>query len=135
MTMYKFGNTSKKRLSTCHEDLQAICNETLKLMDITVLEGHREKDKQDAAYKAGNSKLKYPQSKHNSQPSRAVDIAPWVNGQVPWDDAKYFYFMAGIVMKVAADLGVKLRWGGDWDSDNNFDDQSFDDLVHFELVD
>ena len=32
-------------------------------------------------------------------------------------------------------LGVRLRWGGDWDSDLEVDDNDFDDLPHFELVD
>lgn len=104
-------------------------------MDITVVQGHRGKKEQNEAYQAGKSKLKYPGSKHNSDPSRAVDIAPWVGGQIPWKNEKYFYFMGGIVTAVAKDLGIKIRWGADWNSNGNFDDQSFDDLVHFELVD
>ena len=27
-----------------------------------------------------------------------------------------------------------VRWGGDWNMDNNFKDQKFNDLPHFELV-
>lgn len=104
-------------------------------MDITVIQGHRSEKEQNEAYKAGKSKLKYPKSKHNSDPSRAVDIAPWVGGQIPWENEKYFYFMAGIVFTVSEDLGINIRWGGNWNSNENFDDQSFDDLVHFELVD
>jgi hypothetical protein len=30
-------------------------------------------------------------------------------------------------------MGIGLRWGGDWDSDKDFSDQNFDDLVHWEL--
>lgn len=30
-------------------------------------------------------------------------------------------------------MGVTLRWGGDWDSDTEVNDNSFDDLVHFEI--
>jgi len=33
-----------------------------------------------------------------------------------------------------ARMGVDLRWGGDWDSDTEVRDNSFDDLVHFEIV-
>ena len=36
-------------------------------------------------------------------------------------------------MRVAQDLDIPIRWGGDWDSDNNLNDQNFMDLVHFEL--
>ena len=36
------------------------------------------------------------------------------------------------LLRVAAGLDIEIRWGGDWDGDNEFTDQSFDDLVHFE---
>ena len=31
-------------------------------------------------------------------------------------------------------MNIKLRWGGDWNDNKDFSDQTFDDLVHFELV-
>ncbi len=30
-----------------------------------------------------------------------------------------FYFFAGIVKGIAWELGIGVRWGGDWDSDND----------------
>jgi hypothetical protein len=45
-----------------------------------------------------------------------------------------FYYMAGRVQTLAESMGITIRWGGDWDSDKDFFDQTFDDLVHFELV-
>jgi len=30
-------------------------------------------------------------------------------------------------------MGMKIRWGGDWDMDTQTKDNKFDDLVHFEL--
>ena len=36
-------------------------------------------------------------------------------------------------MSVANRLGLKVRWGGDWDGDFEFKDQNFHDLPHFEL--
>jgi len=45
-----------------------------------------------------------------------------------------FYDFGGYVLGSAERLGVPLRWGGDWDRDHDvFDDQTFQDLVHFEL--
>jgi len=32
-------------------------------------------------------------------------------------------------------MGIRLRWGGDWDGDTELDDNKFDDLPHFELDD
>jgi peptidoglycan L-alanyl-D-glutamate endopeptidase CwlK len=34
---------------------------------------------------------------------------------------------------VASEEGVNVRWGGDWDGDRDIDDQTFDDLPHFEF--
>jgi hypothetical protein len=65
-------------------------------------------------------------------PSRAVDVAPY---PIDWNDFKRFYHFAGIVRAVAHQRGVKIRWGGDWDSDFDFKDERFLDLPHFELVD
>ncbi len=39
------------------------------------------------------------------------------------------------MLAAAHDLGIELRWGGDWDRDAEFDDQTFNDLPHFELYD
>jgi peptidoglycan L-alanyl-D-glutamate endopeptidase CwlK len=32
-------------------------------------------------------------------------------------------------------MGIKIRWGGDWDSDGDINDNRFDDLVHVEIKD
>jgi peptidoglycan LD-endopeptidase CwlK len=45
-----------------------------------------------------------------------------------------FYFLAGLIKERADQLNIKVRWGGDWDNDNDFFDQTFYDLVHWELV-
>ena len=44
--MPKFGNRSKQRLETCHEDLQEIFNEVIKYFDCSVLCGHRGEEDQ-----------------------------------------------------------------------------------------
>lgn len=65
----------------------------------------------------------------------AVDVVPYdsVKKEPIWDNVKSLYFFAGIVKGIAQEMGVKVRFGGDWDGDNNFN-QSFDDLVHWELM-
>ena len=76
--------------------------------------------------------MDYPNGKHNRKPSAAIDVAPW---PIPdWEDLKTFYFFSGVVKGIANCLEIKIRWGGDWDSDNDLNDQTFNDLVHFELV-
>lgn len=68
---------------------------------------------------------------HNKTPSLAVDVAPW---PIDWNDKNRFYHFAGRVQGIAQMFNIKIRWGGDWDSDNDLKDQNFYDLPHFELV-
>ena len=101
--MREFGKTSKKRLATCHEDLQRLFNEVIKRVDCTVLCGHRGELEQNQAFKDGKSKVKYPDSKHNTFPSLAVDVGPW---PLYWYDLKSFDNLAKIVYEVAKEMGI-----------------------------
>ena len=128
--MPHFGKTSKKRLSTCNSKLQEIFNEVIKHVDCSVLEGHREKDRQNKLFKEGKTKVKYPDGRHNRQPSSAVDVTPY---PVDWKDRERQTLFAGFVIGVASQMGINLRWGGDWDQDFQVVDNRFDDFPHFEL--
>jgi len=128
--MPQFGTLSRTRLATAHLDLQRLFEEVVKHYDCTVITGFRPKDEQDRAVADGLSKTPWPQSKHNRQPSLAVDVAPY---PIDWKDTKRFYHFGGYVTGVAEKMGIPIRWGGDWDSDNDLNDQTFMDLVHFEL--
>ena len=128
--MAKFGKSSKERLSTCEKDLQLLFKEVVRGFDCTIVCGHRGEKDQNEAYKRGNSKVKYPNGRHNANPSRAVDVAPY---PIDWTDRDRFHYFAGYVMGVASKMGIDLIWGGDWDGDTDLKDNAFDDLVHFEL--
>lgn len=135
--MPKFSASSLKRLESCHDDLRVIFGVVIESFDCSVLEGRRGRDAQNAAYASGKSQLKYPQSKHNENPSMAIDVAPY---PIDWEDLARFRFFAGHVMGIASyllrtgDIGHRLRWGGDWDMDTQVSDNGLNDLVHFELV-
>jgi len=134
---YKFGRVSLGRLDTCHPALQYIMKEALSygVMDFTIVEGHRPKEKQEEYYRTGKSKVQFPKGKHNKIPSLAVDIAPWINGSISWNKF-HCCILNGIILSAASKLGIKLRWGGNWDMDEEpITDQDFQDLVHYELVD
>lgn len=122
---------SLAKLATCDSRLQTLVAEVAKAIPCTVLEGHRGEAAQNAAYAAGKTKLRWPNGKHNSQPSRAVDLAPT---PVDWNDRERFTLFAGFVLGTAAAHGVPLRWGGDWNGNFKVADNGFDDLVHFELA-
>jgi peptidoglycan L-alanyl-D-glutamate endopeptidase CwlK len=122
-------------------ELQILFFEVVRFFDCTVLEGHRGEEEQNDAFARGATKLKWPDGKHNREPSIAIDVAPYpINfSQEPKNIARYYLF-AGYVLGIAEQLKAQgkmtysIRWGGDWDSDKDLSDQKFDDLVHFELV-
>ena len=128
--MPSFSDTSKKRLSTCDKKLQTLFNEVVKHFDCSVLCGHRGEEEQNKAYKAGNSQKQFPHGKHNKLQSNAVDVAPY---PLDWDDRERFQYFAGFVLGTAKQLNINIRYGGDWDGDNDLKDNDFDDLVHFEI--
>ena len=99
-------------------------------MDCSVLEGHRGQERQDQLYIEGKTKVKYPNGRHNSKPSNAVDVTPY---PVNWEDRERQTLFAGFVLGVANQMGISLRWGGDWDQDFEVMDNRFDDFPHFEL--
>ena len=129
--MPKFGRKSREKLATCEKELQNLFNEVVRHFDCSVLVGYRGRNEQDTAYESGHSKVKWPNGKHNSNPSLAVDVAPY---PIDWDDRERFIYFGGFVKGCAYQLGLPLRWGGDWDNDSQLSDNKFDDLVHFELV-
>lgn len=129
--MYKFSKKSKEKLETCHPDLQRLFNEVIKGYDCTVIQGLRSKEEQDEYYRTGKSKVQWPNSKHNSDPSEGVDVAPY---PIQWNNTKRFHHFAGYVKGIAHMMGISIRCGNDWDRDNDLDDQTFNDLVHFELI-
>ena len=129
--MPSFGAKSLEKLDTCHYLLKDICSEVIKTYDFTVLEGHRSNERQEELFRQGKSKLRAGQSKHNQNPSHAVDIAPY---PIDWDDTNRFYLLAGFMFQAATEYDVVIRWGGDWDRDWEHKDQSFMDLPHFEIV-
>lgn len=128
---HQFSDQSIKNLQSCHTQIQRLFMEVINHIDCKIIEGHRPKRLQDQYYFNGRSKVKYPDSTHNKTPSLGVDSAAC---PLDWKDKEKFYYFAGIVKGIASMMGIKIRWGGDWDSDHDLHDQSFNDLVHFELI-
>lgn len=102
-------------------------------IEAEVYHGHRGRTPQNRLFADGKSKLEFPDSKHNVEPSRAMDLQLYKNGKPVWD--KEFYINANRLLQFYAwHNEFNLRWGGNWDQDNTIiDDQSFDDLMHWEV--
>jgi peptidoglycan L-alanyl-D-glutamate endopeptidase CwlK len=117
-----FSDISKERLSTAHEDLQTLFNEVVKGFDCSIICGHRDKESQDKEYAEGDSKLKWPNSKHNKIPSLAIDAVPYP--ELYSSDERMILF-TGYVLGVAAMLKEQgritneiecgyIKWGWDF---------------------
>lgn len=111
--MKEFDAKSKERLGNANKDLVILAEAVLQKIDVIITCSHRNKQDQDEAYKNGKSKLKYPQSKHNTLPSKAIDFAIKKNGIITWDKKEYDN-LGGIIKEVAEDLGLTVKWGGDF---------------------
>lgn len=134
--MPAFSQRSLERLETCHPALKVLFLEVVRHVDCTILCGHRGEEEQLQAYEDGVSGLLFPESKHNTIPSLAVDVAPWFaeKPHVRWMDKDSWYFFGGYVFRTAHDLGISVRWGGDWDRDLDFRDNHLVDLPHWEII-
>ena len=138
--MPAFSKSSAAKLASCDPQLQRLFLEVVKHFDCTVLEGHRSVERQQRLYAQGRTAPGpivtqvdgvRSRGKHNFSPSRAIDVAPY---PVAWADTERMTYFAGFVMGVARQLGIRVRWGGDWDQDTQTADERFRDLPHFELV-
>lgn len=126
-----FSQRSENKLITVVEDLQRVCRAVIQYYDFTVIWGERPEDIQNEIFRQGFSKLKFPYSPHNKCPSLAVDVAPY---PINWKDIRRFDILSGRMMEAADLMAIEIRWGGDWDGDDDLKDQTFNDLGHFELV-
>ena len=130
--MPNYSDRSKAKLQTCDKRLQDVFEVVIQHFDNTILCGHRPEAEQNEAFDTGHSKVRWPDGKHNTLPSRAVDATPY---PIDWKDRERMTYFAGFVVAIGAMLNVNIRWGGDWDQDTEVSNNNFDDLVHFELVD
>lgn len=125
--MASLGKASRGNLDECHWELQKLMERVVEIRDISVVCGKRNKEDQDQAFAVGNSHLEWPNSKHNVEDpaglSDAVDIVPWPE---QYTNELVMVHVAGIIMGVAAEMKIKLIWGGSW--------PGLKDYWHFERV-
>ena len=131
----KWSNRSQAVFLGLDPELQKLLNFCLEhVADITLLEGHRRLEEQNAAFESGNSHVKWPDSKHNLFPSLAVDLAPYPK---PSEDTRLWAalgYIAGRIIQEGVRLGITVRWGGLWAQDGNFVRRQFNDGWHLEIL-
>lgn len=138
---YKFSKRSLERLEGVHPLLQECVMSAMdkQIMDFSIVEGLRTHERQLQLYSSGASlTLK---SRHLIQPSgygHALDIYPYpidmkkVNANNAVEISR-FGMLAGIMLSCAKEMGLRMAWGGDWDSDGQTLDHTLFDAPHFEI--
>ena len=117
------SKTSRQKLNTCHSDLIRLIEAVAETEKCAVICGFRGRYEQEKAYYSGKSKAKFGQSKHNMQPSRAVDVVPL---PLNWEDIPAFEKLGEKIMAKAEELNIKIKWGKYF--------TNLKDYPHFELV-
>jgi peptidoglycan L-alanyl-D-glutamate endopeptidase CwlK len=139
--MFTFSERSLNNLKGVHPKLVAVVKRALELtpIDFTVLEGVRSQDRQNELWAQGRTKpgpvVTWVQTSgtHGVQGDgygHAVDLAPY---PIDWNDLRRFDQLANTMMAAARELGVTLRWGGNWDMDVVIHERGESDSPHFEL--
>jgi peptidoglycan L-alanyl-D-glutamate endopeptidase CwlK len=129
--MARFGRRSLSRLENVHPLLVDWAFELVTIMDCTIVSGVRTLTEQRRLVEVGASRTM--DSLHIIQADsygHALDIAPY---PIDWKDLKRFYILAGIGIALARKMNIPIHWGGDWDNDMEFDDQTFFDFGHWEI--
>ena len=134
--MAKFSKSSREKLESCDPNLQILFNYVIRYFDCTVVCGERAEGAQNKAFADGFSTVQYPNSKHNSSPSEAVDCVPWPISWENTDRMRYFIGFVKGVAKMLKEYGTMdkgITTGIDWDNDTVLKDQRFNDFPHFEV--
>lgn len=129
MQSFSFGKRSKAAMKGIQPDLKWVLIKALEItsIDFTVLEGLRSLAQQRINIEKGVSWTM--DSRHLT--GDAVDLAPWNDGGIDWEDMIQWRAMGHAVMRASQILDVPLIWGallkhgGDWTRQN--------DAGHFEL--
>ena len=137
---WKYGISSSAKRDTCHPVLIQVLDRGLirSPVDIKIIWGFRNEAEQNGMFDMKVSQKRWPDSDHNHMEngkpcSLAFDFAPWVNGDINWNDTHMFAVVAGVFFAAANEIGCELGWGGDWDLDGTTMDQRFMDWGHMWL--
>lgn len=122
MSSYRFSSRSENNFTGVHPDLVRVARLALARseIDFCIIEGVRDPIRQKQLYRMGRSKTL--NSRHLT--GHAIDIAPIINGDIPWHDWQAFVAVADTVLEAASLASVPVNWGGSW---------AMRDGPHFEL--
>jgi peptidoglycan L-alanyl-D-glutamate endopeptidase CwlK len=120
------------RYASLHEDLKAVVSRAVATLEQAfhdwepfIVSGHRTQEQQDDCVRRKTSRCMFPNSPHNQHPSLGVDIMAVDDDGKLLGDVDKCKLIAEAMKKAATDLGIAIRWGGDFKKS---------DFPHFELA-
>ncbi len=139
---YAFGTASRDHMKGVDPRMVKVLERAIQIspVDFKVIEGVRTPQRQKKLYAQGRTEpgqivtwtLK---SNHFVDPKtgfgRAVDLLP---APYDWKDPGQFDKMSRAMFEAARQVGVKIRWGADWDQDGKARERGESDSPHFELA-
>lgn len=138
--MPSFGRTSQQHLNRLHPHLRSVLRRAIQVFDFSIVSSKRTEEEQ--ADLVGEGRSTTLRSKHVypiGHPAWAADLRPFPFDGYPTPQdpdqrrAARWGMMIGIMIGIAADRGIPLRVGMDWDGDGTLNDQNFHDWPHIEL--
>lgn len=136
---YRFSKASMDKLVGVHPDLVRVLIRAIGIskQDFSVNEGVRTPERQKELYAQGRTKpgnivtwtMNSNHFKHKDGFGHAVDLITY---PVDYSNTKGFLLIRDAVMTAAKELGIHVRWGGDW-NENGVQDRGETDIGHFEL--
>lgn len=114
---YVLGQRSRAELEGVHPLLVQVVERAIAItqVDFAVHDGIRTLEEQREYVRRGVSQTMA--SKHLPQADgygHAVDLVPWINGQLRWEWAP-IYDIAAAVWQAGSEIGAEIRWGACWD--------------------
>lgn len=118
-------------LQYAHPLIIKLFTEVAKHISIQILDARRGRAAQELAFRQGHSEVHFGDSAHNWVPAVAVDVVPL---PLNWNSAQPFIDLGQkFVLPIAKQMGIKIRWGADFNMNGNYTDDHFKDLPHYEL--
>lgn len=120
-----YSKRSLENLEGVHPDLRKVCDRAIELcqsikVDFIITDGCRTIEEQRVFVSTGKSKTM--RSRHLG--GMAIDYVALIDGRVTYD-VGYMEEIADLFKAAADELGIPIKWGGDW--------KSFKDTPHIEL--
>jgi peptidoglycan LD-endopeptidase CwlK len=99
---------------------------------IAYMGGKRTAEEQNQLFKDGYSQCDGYEKLSKHQSGDAIDLNVFVGSKMV-DNKEMLCVVAGVMFACASELNVSIRWGLDWNSDGNIQDNQFNDMYHFEI--